>query len=442
MSQKTNKSIVDQIVRLAINAITDQEQINQLMKDYASLSERPFRLFRLMSAESISFALVDNMINDYEKLLERLLQREGWGWSEKFSEEYLGTAIKRILATFIKEGQTESAGRLFDQLSEEFDIYSQKYVVYVPLAGINLHTDSFSMGNIVFRKMTNAYVDDLFEKMKSITMLTLSPLEVKEAHNAWTKQRLEGLKGTICAEFYAVAEPQRARERAEEEVRHVLDLLRYAISVLTLRGLNIAVGLQGEVVNVIRTTPTLSLDEQSYELPSSYKGPLQPFELSPENIQKMVQIGIFKVANVLKLPGKMTDFEKTLLRGIHWFAISQAQFDKENEFLNLMTCLETFLTSSGAALISPSLANQVAEGAARLLTTELENRKALKKRIQSLYGIRSGVSHGGQKAILETDLEDLRNIAKELIFQMIERKDEFPTHKALLKWLDERRLAG
>ena len=442
MSQRTRKSIVDQIVRLAINAITDQEQINQLMKDYASLSERPFRLFRLMSAESISFALVDNMINDYEKLLKRLLQREGWGWSEKFSEEYLGKAIKRILATVIKEGQTESAGRLFDQLSEEFDTYSQKHVVYVPLAGINLHTDSFPMGNIVFRKMTNAYVDELFEKMKSITMLTLSPLEVKEAHNAWTKQRFEDLRGTVCAEFYTVAEPQRARERAEEEVRHVLDLLRYAISVLTLRGLNIAVGLQGEVVNVIRTTPTLSLDELSYELPSSYKGPLQPFELSPENIQKMVQIGIFKVAEILKLPDKITDFEKALLRGIHWFATSQTQFEKENEFLNLMTCLETFLTPSGSTLISPSLANQVAEGTARLLTTELKNRVALKERVKSLYGTRSGVSHGGEKAILESDLADLGSIAKELIFQMIERKDEFPTHKALLNWLDERRLAG
>lgn len=186
-------------------------------------------------------------------------------------------------------------------------------------------------------------------------------------------------------------------------------------------------------MNVIRTTPTLALDEQSYEIPSSYKGPLQPFELSTENIQKMVQIGIFKVAEILKLPDKITDFEKALLRGIHWFATSHTQFEKENEFLNLMTCLETFLTPSGAALISPSLANQVAEGAARLLTTELENRNALKKRIQSMYGMRSGVSHGGQKAILETDLADLRSHAKELIFQMIERKDEFPTQKALLK---------
>jgi len=441
MNQKSRKSIVQQIVSLANSAITEQEQINQIMKDYTSLPETPFRLIRSINAEGIVFMLVDNAINEYEKLLGRLLQQEGW--QEKFSAEYLSKAMQRILTTLLKEGKTtESAGRLFDHLTEEFDNYSREYIIYVPLAGISLYTDSFPMGKITFRKMTDAYITDLFDRMKAITMLTLNPAEEKEANVSWTKQRLDSLQGTVCAEFYDSAEPQRARERAEEEVRHVLDLLRYAISVLSSRNLNIAVGLQGEVVNVIRTTPTLALDGQSYELPSSYKGPLQPFELSPENIQKMEQIGIFKVADVLKIPGKMTDFEKTLLHGIHWFATSQTQFEKENEFLNLMTCLETFLTPSGTTLISPSLANQVAEGTARLLTAELKNRVALKERVKSLYGTRSGVSHGGEKAILESDLADLGSIAKELIFQMIERKDEFPTHKTLLKWLDERRLAG
>ena len=42
--------------------------------------------------------------------------------------------------------------------------------------------------------------------------------------------------------------------------------------------------------------------------------------------------------------------------------------------------------------------------------------------------------------IVETNLTDLRNIAKELIFQMIERKDEFQTHQEFLSWLDDRRL--
>src|SRR5436305_12505547 len=120
--------------------------------------------------------LVDSAVNDYEKLLERLLQQEGWG--EKFSDEYLDKAIRRILATIIKEGQTEIAEHLFDELLNEFCTYSQKHVIYVPLVGITLHADAFPIGNIIFRKMTSTYVDELCEKFKSVTMLTLnSPRE-------------------------------------------------------------------------------------------------------------------------------------------------------------------------------------------------------------------------------------------------------------------------
>jgi len=204
MNQKTRKSIVQQFVFLANSAITEQEQINQIMKDYTSLPETPLRLIRLINAGGIVFMLVDNAINKYEKLLERLLQQEGW--QEKFSAEYLSKAMQRILVTLLKEGQTiESAGRLFDQLTDEFDTYSREYVIFVPLAGISLYTDSFPMGKITFRKMTDAYITDLFDRMKAITMLTLNPVEEKESNISRTKQRLDSLQGTVCAEFYASA---------------------------------------------------------------------------------------------------------------------------------------------------------------------------------------------------------------------------------------------
>ncbi len=434
MKESSKKLIVEQLVRLANDAVSEQEQIDQLMKTLASPSENPFRLLQWKSAEGIAFILVDNAIHDYEKLLERLLQQEGWGG--KFSEGYLDKAIRRILATIIKEGQANIAAHLFDDLCDEFYAYSQRQVVYVPLVGITLHADTFPIGNIIFRKMTSTYVDELFEKFQSITMLTLNTPEEKNEYNAWTKQTLESLKETVCAEFYIVAEPDRARERAEEEVRHILDLLRYAISVLYKKDLNVAVGLQGEVMSAIRTTPILALDGQDASFHSSRQGPLCSFELSKENIEKMEQIGIFKVAQILEKPSKQTEFERTLLRGIHWFATSQTQVEGENELLNLITCLETFLADG------KSITNAVAVGAAHLLAKRLETRKVLKKKLHDLYGMRSGVSHGGQKAVLEQHLIELRAIAKELISQMIERKDEFPTQKSFASWLEERQLLG
>jgi hypothetical protein len=427
MKQKTKKPIVQKIVQLVASAITDQEQINHIMQNFAPDTGKPFRLIRLITSEGIMFMLVDDTVNEYEKLLERLLQQEGW--QEKFSAEYLGKAIQRIVATLLKEGQTESAERLFDQFVDEFETFTREYVVYVPLAGIKLHSDNFSIANIQLRKITDAFIGELFDKAKTVTMLTLSPPEVKDAKNGWTRQRLESLKGGVCAEFYAIAEPQRVKERAVKEIREVLDLLRYVIYVLTEKGLEIAVGLHGEVISTVRTSFIFALDGQSFQEHSTRVGSLSSFELTSENIGKMEQIGIFKVAEILKQPHKVTDFEQMLLRGIHWFATSQTQFERENELLNLMTCLETIFTRSGPDFINPSISDQVADGVARLLTTDL-------------YGMRSGVSHGGAKVILEADLKDLRNIAKELIIQMIEWKDKYTTHEKLLKELDLRRLAG
>lgn len=70
----------------------------------------------------------------------------------------------------------------------------------------------------------------------------------------------------------------------------------------------------------------------------------------------------------------------------------------------------------------------------------MESRRRLKKRVKELYRLRSGVSHGGYKAVLETDLRELTSIARLLTVKMIEHKDEFPTQKALLGWIEERKL--
>jgi Apea-like HEPN len=136
------------------------------------------------------------------------------------------------------------------------------------------------------------------------------------------------------------------------------------------------------------------------------------------------------VAKVLQ-KSQQSDFERTLFRGIHWFAASQKQFERENELLNLMTCVETFLAPPDGR----SVKNEVARGVALLLATEPEMRKVLKEKVRDLYRVRSEISHGGQQIVLEQHLVELRTIAINLIFQMIERKEEFTSQKSLISWL-------
>lgn len=149
-------------------------------------------------------------------------------------------------------------------------------------------------------------------------------------------------------------------------------------------------------------------------------GALVPFELGDSAIRQMQEIGAFKLSEIFAKPEKqLTDFEKTLLRTVHWFSSSTTQHEIENQLLNLITCLETLLTPRDGNPIGTA----IAEGVAIIIRTGAENRIILKKKVQKIYRLRSAVSHGGKKEIFESDVKELIEISKALIKTMIKRKD-------------------
>ena len=111
---------------------------------------------------------------------------------------------------------------------------------------------------------------------------------------------------------------------------------------------------------------------------------------------------------------------------------SQTQQEIENQLLNLIICIEAFLTPKEATPIGTA----IAEGVAIILATGLDRKIRLKKRIKEIYGMRSAISHGGRKAILQSDLEELRSVAGDFIMTMISRKEEFKSRQDLLVWIE------
>ena len=217
----------------------------------------------------------------------------------------------------------------------------------------------------------------------------------------------------------------------------ILDLFRFCIPALIPEGYVVQVGLQDDVRQSMRIVPIFSTDGTSYTWIKRRTGPTAPFVVSQASIAEMSRLGIFEMAKVLEKPeDSRTDFEETIIRGIHWFANAQTQVERENQLLSLVTCLETFLTPAG----TEPIATAVAEGLAILVFDDLENRKRLKRRIKDVDGKRSRVSHGGRKAVLDADLNDLREIAWHLTAHMIQRKDEFRTKSELLDWIEDQRL--
>jgi hypothetical protein len=209
--------------------------------------------------------------------------------------------------------------------------------------------------------------------------------------------------------------------------------------VLYPSGYNVAIGLQGEVFQVSRWIPILSTDGKSFNTHASLVGPLMPFDINVLHVEHMIKIGVFKVSKVMaKLDRELGDYERVLLRAVHWLANAQIQNENENKVLNLITCLETFLTPRDGNPIGTF----IAEAVAILLADDLESRKRLKKRVQELYRLRSAVSHGGKKAILDIDLIELQNITGALTISLIHRMEDFTTHKALFDWIESKKLGG
>ncbi len=245
---------------------------------------------------------------------------------------------------------------------------------------------------------------------------------------------INAIKNKTCAVYKIVAEKDRAAQRALEETQRVLELLRYAVHAMGLGYYRIAIGLDGDINktarNMLMTSPSLNIS-----LRTDFLGPLSPLVIDDKVKDRIEEIGIFKLAEILKKKTGENSFDEILLRGVHWFANAQTQLEKENDLLSLTTCLETFLTSGGV----DKIANTLGEGVAFILGTGLQQRKYLKKRVIALYNKRSKISHGGNMLISEDDREELRKIVGDFLARMVQMKDKFKSRTDLDEWIDNQK---
>ncbi len=248
----------------------------------------------------------------------------------------------------------------------------------------------------------------------------------------------QGLMASTVAEFKVIAEPKRAKERALEETRRVIDVFRYSIPALYSEDKKVAVGIAGEEISALRLLPILSSDGLKFSVESDRIGMLFPFTINHEMSQHFDRLGVQKLFDLLgKKYSSLTSFDKCLLNSIHWFASFTSQLEPENQVLNLLMSLESLLTPKE----NNPIGTAIAEGVAWLIGDDTRTRKQIKKRVQELYRIRSGVAHGGKKTVQKSAIEDLTSICGNVLANLIPRHSEFANQKTLLGWIEEQKLS-
>lgn len=166
-----------------------------------------------------------------------------------------------------------------------------------------------------------------------------------------------------------------------------------------------------------------------------------PITINEESVIGLQSVGVMALSEMLSRSspsGKWEkDWEKDLLRAVHWLAASQAQVELENRLLNLITAMETLLTG-GEKGIRANMAESVA-----LLTMETyEDRRRVKSFVAKMYSARSGVTHGRKQEVSESQVNQLRRTVADLITKLVDRKDVLSTKEKLNAWLEQKRLGA
>jgi hypothetical protein len=296
--------------------------------------------------------------------------------------------------------------------------------------------DRVDLGKITLTNMQGKQFED-YVKQAEIQIMQCTPnQDDNEQHlNNWRRMALPLLKDRAVAIYTTVAESTRAQELAEEEFSRVLDILRYFLFLAFQKRMEFDIGLRGNIHRGIGEAVIISADYRVFHSPRIFKGPRQ-FEITQEIVDAMQKVGVQALAEMLH-PNKKTNFSDTLFTGVHWVANAQTQTDPANEFLSLVSCLETFLTPSKTDL--GTIRNAVASGVGWVLGRNLQDRLNLHKEVNTLYDKRSTISHGGKQEDLSPHLPRLRDIVGAFIHKMVERRDEFAARgkEALREWIEQ-----
>lgn len=391
---------------------------------------------RLISSHNELFILIGDVLDAYEDLLLKLLSDENW--ERKFSEKYVEKKLRKIVIFNRVEEQYDLLKEI-RILEEHYEKYNTIHQVYIPLVGVKAPNEPIQIGNIQFVLMTNELKNEIINKVNAIITKTTSPEDNQVYMKKYLEENLSGLEGKSFSVFEVLAEPIRARERAEIETKRAIDLLRYSVPSLYSNDYEVKVGLLGDVPKkTTRFEPTLALDNSNFSLNKEIAGPIVPFQFNEKNLKIMEDIGVFVLSEILQNTNdNIKEIESALLRGIHWLGNSTIDNDIENSFLNLVICLETFLTPRNR----DPIASSIGEGVAFALAEDVESRKRIKKKIKDFYNKRSGISHGGDKSVHIGELVYLQRLTISFTVWLIDNIDKFNSVKDLLNWVEDQKLS-
>ncbi len=339
MNKKTIKTIAKQLIEVSNSAL-------------------PFNgamiTGHLQTHDGVAYSLPTEGQIVFNESIDKVLKYKNF--SQKFSSKHIESKIKSIFAKLLSPDSVDLEAELRG-LIEELINYENKATVYLHVEGIKIST-CLDLGRVRFMPGDEVLLD----KLKKSTAEIISSMKHTEVQKELAQQHLlEQMHTELyekCVGYVEVnAEPDRAIEIAKEEIRQAVDLLRFSSKFLYPFSQDIRIGLKGDHPKNKRHAFVFS--QSGLTTKGDNVGSVIPFEINPSSIDKMKKIGIFDVSDAL-VKKQPNDFEKSIVRSIHWFSVALTQDETCNAFLFLIVSLESLFKSQPGNSIGGTIAESVA----------------------------------------------------------------------------------
>jgi hypothetical protein len=406
------------------------ESIAQALHSVAQAAQAPSAgpLSGLRMHNDIAYTLSPEAIALYGEQVRALLEYDRF--SQHFSEAHLRKKLNAVLAKAIQNPLTDVKGAL-RELVEECGSAQPVVSVYIRLDGVRFDLPQpLEIGSVTARSGDDELFADLDAKKRTVLKGVIGNRRNKAAASRKTGQSYrKAFRGGCVLEYAVDAEPARAVERAQEECRFVVDMLRLLSKFRYPMGEDVRIGLLGERPRM--EVYSFATSTEAFHPDVHRRGSVFTFELNHAALEKLKDLGLLDLARDLAA-NTASKVDILLKRAIHWLSVGLAQDEAESSLISFIVALECFFKPEQGS----SITGAVAEGVAFALGADSDGRRHLAKRVREFYKKRSKLAHGGSVVFSETDRVLLVRLVIGVICEFLERRRELKSTDDIVDWLE------
>lgn len=402
------------------------------------------------------------------------------------TKNFLRQEIVRLLQDAItkifheREKSKQSFDKIIDKHADELikDIFvtSKKphkdWQFLIPIQNLELKLSSLQIGEVQFIKLSQRRLiqwRDVYEKLtlewKGFT--DEQKKEILERDFEYFEPFFENAIGKTCA-FLTVPSNNlnRARESALFKTRHALNVL-HLYWLPEHEHMKDFFGIYGEHLNHQYSEKGMiyaRVSDTRVSFSPYSTGYLGRFSIDMEFFKLMNEWGLRKINKILR-NRTPTEVEAKILRAIWWFAeaiesiipdvddekVALAQigpykhrqvnslefFHTADRFMKFIVALESLLIA-GSERMGKSA--KLAKRGAILYSTTKAGRAKTEKLLESYYGLRSQIIHGGPSAVMKAEMNDLLQITQNIILSAVKKWNfqQLRSEADLIAWFKRR----